>query len=879
MSAHIENSRINFERDSLTEMVKVALSQKHVSGLVEVLKVIVNSVNAYACVLWEMEPNIDLRDKEIQKDARLFVLASYHIKEDHPDEDKRRSIPIHYVNLIGSVNGDAILTGTVQNISNVKKNHRVQKVDWIKRDNLTSMLSIPINVANSNVSINNKYRIATLALYRNQDIKPFSDNESKLLKQMSELLLPLYQAIQDRVEKELLEEISEIIDEAEKREKIQDDIYKEKREIEKSLEHISEKKEKPEIKKSLEHICEKVRENFQCVEVSVFLKAENKEDIEFELYATTCEAWSKDRKNSYKPDEKEGLTGWVLKNKETLQIFDLGNFKEEKLKLEKRNSKYKDLIWNDSFDIKKLARIKLNIPNNQHMPPLNFVAVPILRENEVLGVIRCSVASKAPWFFIERQKLLEQVSSQISRFWDKWLQHFVERKENSEWRQLFHKINVLNKEVLDSLIKSPVKKVDLYRNVIRITEEIIQAADIVDIMLFDDRKQEIYFADVGTKWTETVSNAEVKAKKNKRFSMYNHPENSLIKEASRIYDHTQVRIINNLEKTGMKSSVFPETKRIIIAPIRHQEKPDGLLGIRITKENGNFTSYNPLMAELLGQQLGLYLSLLKHDSEQTQTFENLFHQLKSPVGQILARTYKLLYRGAGEINSEEIEKLGKIEKELLTLRGLARKAKRVTNNSGIFTELAAQNKLNISNLSLQRLYNSGSENYNLVKMLIEMSIDTQTLERDKNVYFNVNQSSFNVLQENRVMVNTDMLEQAITCLLDNAGKYSFSDTNVIISGSVKTTDKFYFVISVKSEGIVIKSHEIENCKERKYRGEEAKGVVGEGAGIGLWITDNIMRAHGGRLEILSNPLTYLTEVRLFFPILQRENLNNETTNR
>lgn len=853
MSLNVKNSKVSFEDNSITKMVGVALSQEHVSGLVKVLEIISKSVKAYACILWEMEPNINLKDEEVRKEARLFVLAGYHSEEEN---DKSKTIPLHYINLIGSANGKAILEGKEQNIKNVKIDKSVQQVEWIKRDDLTSMIAMPISNANSKDNFDKGHRKTTLALYRNKYINPFSYSETRLLKQMSGLILPLYQAIQDRVEKNLLEEISKIIDEAEKREKNRDDIYKEKSEIEKSLYDI----------------CEKVRENFQCVEVSVFLKDENKEDNEFKLYATTCPEWSEHKKKSYKPDETEGITGWVLKNKETLQIFNLGKFKEEKLKLEKRNSKYEDLFWNDSFEIKKLAGIKLKIQDEKNLPPLNFVAVPILRGSEILGVIRCSVAIKAPWFFIDRQKLLEQISSHISRFWDKWLQHFAEKTENTEWRSLFAKINRLNNEVQESLISSSLSKEDLYKRVIDIAEKVIQVADIIDVMLFDERSKQIYFADVGGRWTRTISRDQVKAKKRTRFSLYNPPSDSLIVIAAQIYDHPEVKTINNLEKIGMRSSVFPETKRIIIAPIRHEEKPDGLLGIRITNESESFNSYTPLMAELLGQQLGLYLSLLKHENQQSQAFENLFHQLKSPVGQIFARTQRLLQRVAGEIDSREIEKLGKIEKELLILRGLSRKAKRVTDNSGIFIELATKDRLNISNLSLQRLYNGGNENYNLVKMLIEVSMDTAqtTLEKDKNVFFNVNQASFNVLQENRVMVNTEMLEQAVTCLLDNAGKYCFSDTNITISGAIEPEqDKSYFVISVKSKGIVIKLHEIEKCKERKYRGEEAKSVVGEGAGIGLWITDNIMRAHGGKLEILSNPLTYLTEIRLLFPITQK----------
>jgi nitrogen-specific signal transduction histidine kinase len=43
-------------------------------------------------------------------------------------------------------------------------------------------------------------------------------------------------------------------------------------------------------------------------------------------------------------------------------------------------------------------------------------------------------------------------------------------------------------------------------------------------------------------------------------------------------------------------------------------------------------------------------------------------------------------------------------------------------------------------------------------------------------------------------------------------------------------------------------------------------VVGEGNGIGLWVVDNIMKAHRGELEIFPTTADKFTQVRLLFPI-------------
>jgi signal transduction histidine kinase len=54
-------------------------------------------------------------------------------------------------------------------------------------------------------------------------------------------------------------------------------------------------------------------------------------------------------------------------------------------------------------------------------------------------------------------------------------------------------------------------------------------------------------------------------------------------------------------------------------------------------------------------------------------------------------------------------------------------------------------------------------------------------------------------------------------------------------------------------------------KQRGERGPIARLAVGEGNGIGLWITDEIMKAHGGTLDIIPTTPDRITRIRLMFP--------------
>ena len=135
-----------------------------------------------------------------------------------------------------------------------------------------------------------------------------------------------------------------------------------------------------------------------------------------------------------------------------------------------------------------------------------------------------------------------------------------------------------------------------------------------------------------------------------------------------------------------------------------------------------------------------------------------------------------------------------------------------------------------------------------------------TIDPTLNIDFSVHKEGLNALNRVSVEADYDLLVQAISNLLDNAAKYSFPDTRVEIFCGL--TSKQNFHITVKNEGLPL--HETEKCKERNWRGAEAKLVTGEGSGIGLWIVDAIMRAHDGRLIIIPTEKD-MTEVKLLFP--------------
>ncbi len=99
-------------------------------------------------------------------------------------------------------------------------------------------------------------------------------------------------------------------------------------------------------------------------------------------------------------------------------------------------------------------------------------------------------------------------------------------------------------------------------------------------------------------------------------------------------------------------------------------------------------------------------------------------------------------------------------------------------------------------------------------------------------------------------INGPLLEQAITNLLDNAIKYSPSESEVRVTATRQGDE---LVIDVRDEGCGIEAQHLERVFERFYRVDRARSRKLGGTGLGLAIVKHIVRLHGGRAGVASTP--------------------------
>src|SRR5262249_42901399 len=97
-------------------------------------------------------------------------------------------------------------------------------------------------------------------------------------------------------------------------------------------------------------------------------------------------------------------------------------------------------------------------------------------------------------------------------------------------------------------------------------------------------------------------------------------------------------------------------------------------------------------------------------------------------------------------------------------------------------------------------------------------------------------------------VNRNLIEQAVFNLVDNAVKYSGTESTVEVSATRRGDE---LVIAVKDHGCGIEKAHLSRVFERFYRVDRSRSRKEGGTGLGLAIVKLIAQAHGGRALVES----------------------------
>lgn len=235
-----------------------------------------------------------------------------------------------------------------------------------------------------------------------------------------------------------------------------------------------------------------------------------------------------------------------------------------------------------------------------------------------------------------------------------------------------------------------------------------------------------------------------------------------------------------------------------------------------------------------------YRALEKKDREKSEFTYKVTHELRAPLSAIQSLLKSIEEGYAGEISEKAKELIIRSEKRTGFLLTLVKDLlDLVTGKTG-----------------KPRAHDSKPVDINeAVKRTLHLM---QEKVKAKSIKLTVNTT------EQPVCLNIipDDLDIILTNLIDNAVKYTQKNGAITIS-TYSTDDKI--MIEVSDTGIGVHKDDVNKIFDEFYRASNAKAVELDGTGLGLTIVKNLVKRHGGNIDVNSE-LGKGTTVTVSFPV-------------
>ena len=259
----------------------------------------------------------------------------------------------------------------------------------------------------------------------------------------------------------------------------------------------------------------------------------------------------------------------------------------------------------------------------------------------------------------------------------------------------------------------------------------------------------------------------------------------------------------------------------------------------------------------------------RNEEAKQQMLTMLAHQLRSPVWQSNERINSLV----GQLESETGQIKGTVSSSSMqaaTIRGLTRKTKAVAWSIELMSKLAHDGRVD-------ELRRDDIAPRRLITMARESARDTMVISRTSKrlrahsddvlpAFTGVEVDDKLASSSGHIVGDADLVEQCVGNLVENAFKYSRPASELKIQF---TLGYRFAILRVRNKPIVgfeIDAETAVSCRQKNWRGLAASASDADGTGLGLWFTDRIMNAHGGRLEIAETDAEGWNQFGLFFPL-------------
>ena len=285
--------------------------------------------------------------------------------------------------------------------------------------------------------------------------------------------------------------------------------------------------------------------------------------------------------------------------------------------------------------------------------------------------------------------------------------------------------------------------------------------------------------------------------------------------------------IPHLRKLAETLSSVGEEQDEIQVPLRTGVRPRGLLLLR-------GVSLSAKTAEAAGGLISISLDRAQalenvargeaaKESERLRTLmiDSITHELRTPLTSIKGAATTLL---TGHVSAED-------GRELLTI---------IDEESDRLNRLVSE-AVEMAQLDAQQVH----MHFAAVNLLavIQQAVETSAWVQDEHPL------KIDVPSALGIRADAEFLKKVISNLLENAAKYSEPGKPITISAEEK---RGAVTVSVADRGIGIDSAEQSLIFERFYRARSRREGT-PGSGMGLAISRSIVEAHGGHIEVASQP--------------------------
>lgn len=224
----------------------------------------------------------------------------------------------------------------------------------------------------------------------------------------------------------------------------------------------------------------------------------------------------------------------------------------------------------------------------------------------------------------------------------------------------------------------------------------------------------------------------------------------------------------------------------------------------------------------------LYQMAKEREQLKTDFIANMSHELRTPLNIITSASMLLEMKSQKEetVSSEYIlDKLNHINQSSNRLRRLINNLIDISKFDSGFIECKCKNE-------------------NIVYVVEDIVHEVVDYAKEKNI-----ELIFDTEEEEIIsFIDKEKIERVILNLLSNAIK--FTNENGKIEVYMKSDDNFIY-ITIKDNGIGISKEKIDHIFQRFYQVDNLLSRGSEGSGIGLCIVDEIIRMHGGKINIES----------------------------